>query len=419
MSLSTAAGRLLDQLPEPAPKRIALHVTPAGERALRAQHPWLFADSITRQSHDGAPGDLAVAFDSRRRFLAIGLYDPESPIRLRVLRHASPALIDEVWFHERLARAVQHRTPLIADKSTTAYRLVHGENDGLPGLVVDRYAGTLVLKLYTAAWLPHLRYVLPALGKLAAPKRVVLRLSRHLRQQPQHLHGLRGGDVLVGPPLDGPVDFLENGLRFTADVVAGQKTGFFLDQRDNRARVEALVAGATVLNVFAYTGGFSLYAARGGATRVTSLDLSEPALAAAVDHFALNAEIPAVAATAHELLAGDAFDLLGQLAAAERRYDVVILDPPSFASSQATVPRALSAYARLTSLGLGVLRPGGTLVAASCSSRVPANDFFATVHEAAQAAGRPLRELQRTFHPLDHPITFAEGAYLKCLFAQA
>jgi len=172
-----------------------------------------------------------------------------------------------------------------------------------------------------------------------------------------------------------------------------------------------------VLNLFAYTGGFSLYAARGGAREVVSSDISQPALAAALRNFRLNAAQPQVAAAAHELLVGDAFRTLDHLQQKKRRFDMVIIDPPSFARKQAEIERAAGAYARLAAMGVAVLRPGGQLVIASCSSRVPAELFFETVHGAAQEAGRPLTEITRTGHALDHPITFPEAAYLKCLFA--
>ena len=216
--------------------------------------------------------------------------------------------------------------------------------------------------------------------------------------------------------MDGPVHFTENGLRFTADVIHGQKTGFFLDQRENRARAERLARGKTVLNLFAYSGGFSLYAARGGARSVASLDGSQPALAAAAQHFKLN---PRLAHTPHELLRGDAFDILKKLRRDGRLFDMVIIDPPAFAKQQSETERALAAYRRLVRLGLGVLPPGGTLVMASCSSRVAADDFFQLVHETAREERRPLREIERTTHPIDHPVRFPEGAYLKCLFATA
>ncbi len=408
----------LAHIPGPADRRIALRVTPAAERSLRRGHPWLFDRAIRRQSHEGRAGDLAVIFDRKRRFLAVGLYDPHSPIRVRILHHGKPAAINRDWFEARLAAAVQLRAPLLKE-ATTGYRLVHGENDGLPGLVVDRYDRTLVLKLYTPAWLPHLRDVLPALARVSPAERLVLRLGRAAQEQPQALHGLSDGVILSGPALDGPVLFLENGLRFEANPVRGQKTGFFLDQRENRARVEKLAADKTVLDLFAYTGGFSLYAARGGARVVVSLDASEPALAAAARNFALNRRHPSVAAATHELLAEDAFEALARLGKSRRRFDVVIVDPPAFARRQAQVARALRAYEQLTRLSLGVLRPGGTLVQASCSSRVSAEEFFETVNRAAAQTGRPLREIERTGHPLDHPVGFKEGAYLKCLFATA
>lgn len=397
---------------------MALQVSPAAERAVRAGHPWLFAEAIRQQSFVGKPGDLAVIFDRKRRFLAVGLYDPHSPIRVRLLQAGEPATIDADWFAARVATAVARRAPL-SQTDTTGYRLVHGENDGLPGLVIDRYAQTLVVKLYTTAWLPHLTHVLAGLTAVMPARRVMLRLSRFAQRYPEYSYGLENGQLLAGEPLKEPVIFQENGLYFEVDVMHGQKTGFFLDQRENRARVETLAAGKRVLNVFAYTGGFSLYAARGGANRVISIDLSQPALATAMRNFKHNRNNTAVAACDHEVLVGDAFQVLRQLREMRRVFDVVVIDPPSFAKRQGEVERALTAYGRLARLGLGVLKPGGVLVMASCSSQVAAGQFFQTIHQAAAKVRRPLQEMERTSHPLDHPISFPEGAYLKCLYAVA
>jgi 23S rRNA (cytosine1962-C5)-methyltransferase len=409
-------------LPSPNARRIALRISPAAERAVRQGHPWVFDHAITEQSHAGRPGDLAVIFDDRRRFLAVGLYDPTSPIRVRILQSRQPAAIDARWIINRLAAAAGLRLPISqqpADRATTGYRLVHGENDGLPGLVIDRYAETLVIKLYTPAWIPYLEEICSALDQVSPAERVVLRFSRTAVKQSEFLAGLSDGQTLSGPPLSGPVLFQENGLVFEADPVLGQKTGFFLDQRDNRARVERLSGGSRVLNVFAYTGGFSVYAARGGAREVVSVDLSAPALQAAQRNFTHNRHIPAIAAAVHETVAQDAFDVLARLAADQRRFDLVILDPPMFAQNQSQVAAALSAYQRLTRLGLGVLRQGGVLVQASCSSRVEPADFFDAIHQAARDSNRGLTEIERTGHALDHPVGFKEGAYLKCLFATA
>ncbi len=271
----------LSQLPAPADKRIALRVNSQAERALRQGHPWVFDLSIIEQSHSGAPGDLAVIFDNKRRFLAIGLYDPTSSIRVRILQHHKPATINADWFQDKLTSAANIRAPL-KETDTTGYRLVHGENDGLPGLIIDRYAETLVLKLYTPAWIPHLKEFCSALAQVNPHERLILRLNRSLLKQTEFLFGLNDGMTLSGPTQDDLILFRENGLTFECDPIHGQKTGFFLDQRDNRARVEKLSKGKSVLNVFAYTGGFSVYAARGGAKQVVSVDISAPAIEAAV-----------------------------------------------------------------------------------------------------------------------------------------
>jgi 23S rRNA (cytosine1962-C5)-methyltransferase len=412
----------LFHIPSPNAKRIALRISPSAEHALRQGHPWVFDQSITEQSHAGSPGDLAVIFDGKRRFLAIGLYDPTSPIRVRILQSRQPATINADWFKTRLAAAANLRLPLIeqpAERAITGYRLVHGENDGFPGLVIDRYAETLVIKLYTPAWIPHLKEFCSALTQVSPVEGLILRLGRSMMKQTEFLAGLSNGLRLSGPPITGPILFQENGLVFEADPILGQKTGFFLDQRENRARVEQLSSDKSVLNVFAYTGGFSVYAARGGARQVVSVDISPSAMEAAMRNMGHNRQIPTVAAASHETVADDAFKVLARMALEKRRFDMVIIDPPTFAQNQTQTAAATSADERLTRLGLGVLQPGGVLVQASCSSRVKAEDFFNSIHHAASGSNHRLREIVRTGHALDHPIGFKEGAYLKCLFARA
>ena len=405
----------LPTIPQPAAKRLAIHISTAAKRSIRKGHPWLFDGAIRRQSHEGQSGDLAVVFDGQRRFLAIGLYDPHSPIRVKILHHHTPTPIDSDFFRHKIATAASIRSPL-PETGTTGYRLIHGENDGLPSLIVDRYGDTLVMKLYTTAWIPHLSDVLPSLVEIQPTQRLILRLSRSVQDQPELCYGLADGQVLYGSELAGDTRFTENGLTFAADVVHGHKTGFFFDQRDNRELVGRYSRGKSVLDVFAYTGGFSVYAARGGANSVLSLDVSEPALLAAKQNIALNMDDPQVVACQHDVMAADAFSGLQELADAGRSFDMVVVDPPSFANSADQIGGALKSYARLTTLALAVLKPQGMLVMASCSSRVSADEFFATVTDAANAAGRMLLVHQRTAHALDHPIGFPEGAYLKCLF---
>lgn len=424
------------KLPTPSEKRIALRVTSAAERAIKRGHPWLFESAIISQNHAGKAGDLAVIFDKKRRFLAIGLYDPDSPIRVRIVQRLKPATVGEAFFKAKLDAANALRHPLRdAPKLTDGYRLVHGENDGLPGLVIDRYAETYVVKLYTPAWFPHLNDVLAALNHVIAggakqssfldaeiasveklPRndvaRVVLRLSGRVKKNDV---GLEDGMILQGAPLDGAIIFHENGLKFEANPVLGQKTGFFLDQRENRARVEKLAKGKRILNVFSYTGGFSVYATRGSATQVISLDASKPATDAAKRNFKLNFPNSNI----HNTLTGDAFTEMARMKDEGQRFEMVIIDPPSFAKKASQINGAINAYQKLTKLGLDILAPNGILVQASCSSRVKSDAFFDVIHAAARQQGRPLNEIERTFHALDHPIGFKEGEYLKCLFAIA
>jgi 23S rRNA (cytosine1962-C5)-methyltransferase len=412
---------VLDQalaaLPAPSEQNVTVRVKRKAVGHLRRGHPWLFDEAIDNQSGEGAAGDLAVLFDDKRKLLALGLYDPGSPIRVKVLHRGKAAPIDDAFFAARVQQAIARREPLLAT-NTDGYRVVHGENDQLPGLVIDRYADTLVVKLYSAAWVPRLRQVLPPAVEALRPARVLLRLSRAVARERERLSGLEDGALLGGAPPSDAVVFRENGLRFECDPVRGQKTGFFLDQRDNRARVGERSRGRDVLNVFSYSGGFSLYAARGGATRVTSLDVSRPALDAAERNFALNEDVDAVRACVHDTICADAFDALESLADDGRQWDVVVVDPPSFAQRKDDVERALRSYRRLARLGLAVTRPGGLLVLASCSSRVTAEAFRENAEAAARDERRSFVVEEETGHALDHPIEFAEGAYLKCLFAR-
>jgi 23S rRNA (cytosine1962-C5)-methyltransferase len=408
-------GIHLPSIPPASERRIALRVTGSAEHALRKEHPWLFANAITRQSHEGRPGDLAVIFDNQRKFLAIGLYDPTSPIRVRVLQHRKPSKIDQSWFAAKIAAAIQIREDL--PSNTNAYRLVHGENDRLPGIVIDRYAQSLVLKIYTPAWIPYLDNLNHILNDMLRPERIILRLGRGTQRYPQFLYNLDDGTTIYGSHPDEPVLFLENGITFEADLVRGQKTGFFLDQRDNRARVEKISKNRRVLNVFSYTGGFSVYAARGGAVEVVNIDLSKPALDSARRNFSYNQSHAAIATCHQDIRAGDVFKIMKTWAEKNQQFEMVIIDPPSFAKKQDEISQAIATYQRLTHLGLGVLAPGGILVQASCSSRVSKSAFFNAIHRAAQVSQRPLTEIERTGHALDHPIGFREGEYLKCLFA--
>jgi 23S rRNA (cytosine1962-C5)-methyltransferase len=412
------------RLPTTNERRVAVRATPDAVRHLRAGDPWLFDGSITSvgtsaaplTDHEAGTGDLAVVFDAHREFVAIGLWDPASPIRVKVLHHGGPRQIDETFWRERISTALDRRSTLAADPDTNAYRCVHGENDRLPSLVVDRYDRSLVLKLYSAIWFPHLAHVVATLCEALDPERLVLRLSRNVARA--DTFGLADGETIVGPPPDGPVRFRERGLTMEADVVRGQKTGHFLDQRDNRGLVRSMARGARVLDVFASTGGFSVAAAAGGATSVDLIDSSGPALRTAERNLAHNRFITAVRTCKVHTSTGDAFVEMDRLRRRDQRFDLVVVDPPSFARRASDVPTALRAYARLTKSAIGLLERGGSLVQSSCSSRVTADAFFNAVHEAAASAGYALSEIRRTGHPVDHPIGFEHGAYLKTIYAR-
>lgn len=416
---SVDIGDWAASLPAVGERRIAVRVTPDALRRIRGGHPWVYDRSIESSRPDGSAGDLAVVFDRNRRFAAIGLWDPSSPIRLRVLASGDPVTIDATWFAGRIAAAAARRADLLGGEPPDSvdrqgWRVVNGENDGLPGLVVDQYAATAVVKLYTPAWWPHLPSVVDGVVAATGATRVVLRLARNLDERP-----VDDGTTLVGDSPDGPIVFVENGLRFEADVIAGQKTGHFLDQRHNRRRVMGLAAGRRVLDVFSATGGFAVHAAAGGAASVLAIDRSEPTLAVAERNREHNLDVPSVSACAMSTRVGDAFEVLESLARDRRSFDLIIVDPPSFTRRAADLQGALRAYGRLTALALGLVEPGGVLVQASCSARVDVETFHHTVASAAALAGWRLDEFDRTTHDVDHPVTFPEGAYLKAGFWRA
>jgi len=399
------------KLPSPSQKRMAIHVKPAAERAIKKGHPWVFDQAIIKQSHEGQSGDLAVIFDKKRRFIAIGLYDPDSPIRIKILHAHKPTQINQDWFLQKIKSAFSIRDTLQQSQHTNAYRLIYGENDGLPALIVDKYADTLVIKLYSSSWFPHLRDVINVLQSVIECDNIILRLSRNIQTQAQQI-GLYDGQALIGNLPKEQVIFLENGLTFSADVVHGHKTGYFFDQRDNRERIRQLTKGKTVLDIFSYSGGFSVYAASGGATHVTSVDLSAPALAHSQENMQLNKLM-----APHITIQDDAFKAMEALAKQQKTYDVLIVDPPSFAKRADEVDRAIMSYQRLARLATPLVAKNGVLVMASCSSRIRANVFFDTITNVIQAS-RSMKVIDKTSHALDHPITFDEGEYLKCLFAQ-
>lgn len=396
-----------------AAARLHLRITASAESILRSGHPWIYAESVREQNREGEPGEIAVIYDRRDEFLGLGLYEPTSPIRVRMLHVGKPQTIERKWWFERFKQSLDKRRGLF-DEQTTGFRWLNGESDGWPGLVVDRYDTNLAVKLYTAAWLPRLPEVLELIEDALEPERVVLRLSRNIQPIASERFNKTDGEILSGSPLNKPVLFLENGLRFEADILKGQKTGFFLDQRDNRRKVRSISEGRTVLNAFSFTGGFSVYAADGGARAVTDLDISAHALSGSQRNFALNKSRAAVSDCEHGIIKADAFEWLG--GNAKMRFDLIVLDPPSLAKREDERTRAIAAYARLATLGIRHLAPSGILLACSCSAHVSADEFFEAARKGARESKRTFQELETTGHAGDHPATFKEAEYLKAIY---
>lgn len=394
---------------EKAEGRLRMVFFPRAESAVRSGHPWVYGDSIKTQNRDGETGELVVIYDKRDRFFAIGMYEKESPIRVRILHCGKPATIDRDFWVERARQCLAKREGSILNPGTDGARLINGESEGFPGIVVDKYAETLVVKVYAGGWLARWEELEGALREVFTPGHLVLRMSRNVAAVAAD-YGLSEG--FVGEAGQETVVFSENGLRFEAAVLKGQKTGFFLDQRDNRARVEELADGREVLNVFSFSGGFSLYAARGGAVSVTDLDISQHALDSAARNFELNGDEPKIASVRRHAVQADAFRWMDE---GQEKYDLIITDPPTLAKRESERDGANRAYRRLNAAAISRLRPGGVLVAASCSAHVPAEDFFRMVEELAQASGRSWRELWRNGHAADHPADFREAEYLKAI----
>ena len=378
-------------------------------RHLRAGHPWVFRRGIEKLPRI-PPGSI-VDLTEGGKFVARGYFDPLSPIAVRVLTRDAREVVDGAFFRRRVRAAWELRERLLDRTELDSFRLVHGESDGLPGVVADLYAGTVVLKLYSAGLAPVRGMLVDALRELPGVSAVLG------RDQPAGEDGDEEGkgraQLLWGQEPPDPVVILERGVRFGVDVRRGQKTGFFLDQRENRALVRRLSGGASVLNCFCFSGGFSVNAALGGASRVFSVDQDADAIALARENFSRNGLDP----NAHDFLAADVFTLLSSFRQEQRRFEMVILDPPAFAKSQRAVEAALDGYASLNRQALEVVAPGGLLVTASCSARVTPEAFEGAVREAGVKVGVDLTLVEERFQPPDHPIRleFPEGRYLKFL----
>jgi 23S rRNA (cytosine1962-C5)-methyltransferase len=386
---------------------------PKRARPFYGRHPWVLDTAIERVEGSPDTGAVVDLATHDGHFVARGLWNPASRIRVRLFAFDPAVRLDDACFRDRLAAAVALRSHLGLDDRTAAARLVNSEGDDLSGLIVDRYGDYLAVQVTAAAVVPRLEGLCAALEELVRPRGILLRgAERGLAK----LEGLHLPDRLVrGTAPDGPVFVAEHGLRFGVDLAEGQKTGWYLDQRENRQAAARHARGRRVLDAFCYSGGFAVTCAvAGGARSVVAVDSSAKAAALAKANAELNGAANVTVETA------DAFETLDALAAAGERFGMVVLDPPKFARSRASLDDALRAYHRINRAAVGLLDPGGILVTCSCSGSVSRDDFLEMLAGVSQRSRRMIQVLECRGAGADHPVSASclEGEYLKCVVAR-
>ena len=388
-------------------------VGPETVRMLELGHPWVIADRYTRKWPSSRAGDLAELTDEQGRLLATALLDPTDRVVARVLAHGSLRL-DKGWLQGRIERAAALRRKHSDLGDTTAWRLINGEGDGLPGLTVDYYNDHLMVQLYTAAWKPHLPLLVSALQQALAPAGI------YEKFRPQQTRELAAaGDtkkysrLLAGVAAPGRIAVRENGLAFLVELEAGLNTGLFFDQRENRRDLLGRVEGKKILNLFAYTGAFSVAAATAGAERVVSVDASALYLDWAKENFGANR----LNAKRHGFVVGDCFAVLAEMGRQKELFDVILMDPPSFSTTAKSRFTTRQGTAELVAAALPLLVPGGLLITSSNHQKIDLADYLKELRRGALQAGCELRIIRTAGQSADfpYPVTFPEGRFLKYL----
>jgi 23S rRNA (cytosine1962-C5)-methyltransferase len=379
------------------------------EKSLLRRHPWVFSGAIGRVTGDPVDGDTVQIYSNQGVFLAHAAYHSKAPIAARVWSWRQDEHIDDAFFYRKFLQAIALRKDLGLCQQSTGFRLVHGESDGLPGLVIDQFDRVLVIQIGSVGAERWRETFLEILKALCDPVCIYERSDTDVRE----LEGLQKRTGILWGGLPNELMIEENGLRFAVDVVHGQKTGFYLDQRDNRAKIRSLAQGKDVLNCFCYSGGFSIYAQQGGAKSILSVDSSEEALKLAQHNFALNR----LNTDSLEWQCADVFQMLRKLRDGNRKFDLIILDPPKFAPTAAFAAKAARGYKDINLLAFKLLKPGGILATYSCSSGISNDLFQKIVAGAALDADVNAHIIAQQMAAPDHPIllNFPEGAYLKGL----
>jgi 23S rRNA (cytosine1962-C5)-methyltransferase len=377
-----------------------VRLKPGREKSIQGRHPWVFSGAIESIEGETSPGDLLKVVSHKGEFLAQGFYNPHSQIALRLLSFRKETL-DADFFRQRLRQAIDFRKKMAIP--STALRLVHGDADGLPGLVIDAYGPYLVVQISSLGMNRLKPVLLELLQELLQPEGIIERSeSAGLKEE-----GLESNKAVLRGPAEPRTVIEENGARFAIDLLGGQKTGFFIDQRDNRKAVAEWTAGKRLLNCFSYTGGFSVLAALAGA-QTTSVEISEPAQALARENFKLNGLDP----EQHQFITANVFDYLRQL---EPSYEMIVLDPPAFVKNKNHLKQACRAYQDINRIAMRQSLPDGLLLTCSCSHYLDWDLFQKILFSAATESGRQVQILQRLGQPLDHPVSLfhPEGEYLK------
>lgn len=383
---------------------------------IRGRHPWVFSGALEKIPDGIATGAPVKLVDSQGTFLAQGYFNSYSQIAVRLWSWKEKEEINDEFFFNKIKRAYEIRQKFVESKTTDSYRLIYGEGDFLPGLVVDKYVDYLTVQFHNRGIETWKDQIICALNKIVKPKGIYERSDVKTRG----VEGAEKQSGLLSGEIPNKVKITENGIKFWVDIIGGQKTGFFLDQRDKRQALMKYVEGKKVLNCFSYTGGFSIYALKGGATKAVSVDVSESALALAEENVKLNKfpekKVSFICADVKEYLTG----LLEKDETLEQEdFDVIVVDPPAFIKDRHKIKEGMQGYRKVNEMAIRLLPPGGILVSASCSAHLSLIDFRYMLSEAAGRAGRTLQILETYTHGIDHPelVAFTEGEYLKCVFA--
>ncbi|MFH0925854.1 MAG: class I SAM-dependent rRNA methyltransferase [bacterium] len=376
---------------------------------IKAGHPWIFSKGVKQVPSKIDNGDVCKIYNEKNHFLAVGYYNGLSDIRVRILGLQDEE-INKSFFKKRI-QTLRTTKEEFLPPNTDSYRVVFGESDLLPGLIVDKYKDVLVIQLHTMGMDRQREVIVEALKEVFHPLTIYERSDVGVRQR----EGLKTQpkQLLFGKDME-DVQIKENGVNFLVNFKEGQKTGFFLDQRENRNLLRRFCRGRRVLNCFAYTGGFSVYAAMGGARKVTTLDISEKAIECAKKNF----EINKLRSNDYQFLKGDVFEYLKEIKHEE--YDLIILDPPSFAKRKEQIKNAIKAYTTINSKALEKLPSNGILVSSSCTTHIDEQTFIKILHQSSVNTGCTLKVLAGAMQPFDHPynLSFPEGRYLKFFVLQ-